>query len=382
MAWLTGSKHAQARRLISQLSDPARRDNAARELVRIGSDAIPALIEGLQSPDPALQSTLHEILKRMGPAAVPALAKTLQEAHPLHRATAAEILGILGERAAVPILLDALRGQYYTVRAAAASALGRIRDPRAKEPLVAALKDPEPPVRMTAVLALAAFRDPGTFPHMADLLLDDVQIEVRRAAARAFGATRDPASLRFLMEALHDSFWWYERDAAMADLLAAIMAMGEASIDPLIASLSDPEGAVRRYAATALGALRGSRAVEPLGMALYDLHHEVGVAAARALGRIGPESLEVLERASSHPEPGIRLNVALALGGMDEPRAAALLLPLLQDSDRGVQKQAILSLSGQSDTQARLALQEIAADRRDRELQSLARQALETSVAE
>jgi HEAT repeat protein len=378
MAWLTGSKHAQARRLISQLNDPARRANAARELLRIGNEAVPALIEALASPNMTSPSILREILKHMGLAAVPSLAKLLQEAHPLDRAQAAEALGFIGEGAAVPILLDALRGEYYTVRASAASALGRIGDASAKQPLVVALKDPEPQVRVMAVLALASFRDQRIFPEMASLLLDDAHIEVRQAAARALAETRDPASLPFLLEALHDSFWWYERESAMLDLLQAIETMGDAAVPPLIDYLGDPEGAVRRYAATALGALRDARAVEPLGMALYDLHHEVSMAAARALAGIGPASLEAIAGASRHPEPGIRANAALALGGIQHSRAVTILLDLVYDPDRAVRKQAALSLAEVNDDRARLALQQLAADRSDREMQALARQALET----
>jgi hypothetical protein len=46
MAWLTGSKHTQAKRWVDQLNDPATRIAAVSGLVRMGADAIPALLEG------------------------------------------------------------------------------------------------------------------------------------------------------------------------------------------------------------------------------------------------------------------------------------------------------------------------------------------------
>jgi HEAT repeat protein len=49
---------------------------------------------------------------------------------------------------------------------------------------------------------------------------------------------------------------------------------------------------------------------------------------------------------------------------------------MLQDPERTVQKQAVLALGNLKDALARPALQEIASSRTDRELASLAKQAL------
>ena len=321
MAWLTGSKHAQAKRLVDQLDDPAARLAAVSSLVRMGADAIPALLEGNGTLPPARQ----EVLARMGPAAIPSLGKILNEAHPVQRARAAQALGLTRDPAAVPVLIDALRSPYHTVRAAAASALSLLNDLRALSPLLTALKDSEPGVRASAIPALAALRDLAAFEAITDLLLDDPLIEVRQAAARALGSLRDPAALPSLMQALHDSFWWYEREAAVADLLESIQATGEAAVPLLITALRDPEGAVRRYAAILLGRLGDSRALEPLALALYDLHHDVGEAAARAIGDMGAAGLEVLDEAARHPEASIRTHAALALGAIENALLACVL---------------------------------------------------------
>ena len=121
MDWLTGSRGGEVKRLISQLRDPFRREQAASDLVRMGAEAAPALVESLSIRDDPNNPVVGEILARMGPAAIPALARTLQQAHPLLRAQAATILGKTRHRAALPLLLDALAGEFYTVRAAAAS---------------------------------------------------------------------------------------------------------------------------------------------------------------------------------------------------------------------------------------------------------------------
>jgi len=240
MDWLTGGRTSEAKRLVSQLSDSAKRDSAARSLIRLGAESVPPLLEALQTKDQNLLPYYQQILARI-PSATPALAKMLSTAHPIIRGRVAEILAISKDRSATPALLDALQGEYYTVRSRAALALGNIREPKALQPLIAALKDNEDEVRMAACSALGQFRDPATFDDITNVLLDDPKIEVRQAAARALGKTGHPAALPYLMEALHDSFWWYEREAAAGDLLLAIEKMGVSAVEPLIEALGDKE---------------------------------------------------------------------------------------------------------------------------------------------
>jgi HEAT repeat protein len=241
MDWFIGSKQAEAKRLIAQLADASKRERAAQDLIRLGEDAIPLLIEALQTKDANLLALVQQMLARL-PAAPPALIKALATAHPLIRGRVAEILAHSKDRSAVPALLEALEGEYFTVRARAALALASIGDGRAVEPLRQALKDPEDEVRAAACLALGTFKDPATFDDITNVLLDDPKIEVRQAAAKGLGNTAHPAALPYLLEALHDSYWWYEREYAASDLLAAIEKMGVAAVEPLIQALQDKEG--------------------------------------------------------------------------------------------------------------------------------------------
>jgi HEAT repeat protein len=275
------------------------------------------------------------------------------------------VFAISKDHAAVPVLLQALQGEYFTVRSRAALALGGIRDARAIQPLLHALKDPEDEVRIAACLALGAFKDPSTFDDITNVLLDDPKIEVRQAAARALGNTQHPAALPYLLEALHDPFWWYEREFAAADLLSAIEKMGIVAVPLLIEALKDKEGTVRKFSASLLGKLGDPRAIEPLSMALYDLHHEVGKAAA------------VLVEALNHPEMWIRIHAMEALSRIKDGRVTPILLQMLKDPEREVKKQVIHALGQLKDPRSFTALQEVAANRADRELHTLAKQALE-----
>ena len=48
MDWLIGSKQGEAKRLIGHLGDVTKRERAAQDLIRMGADAVPSLIEALQ----------------------------------------------------------------------------------------------------------------------------------------------------------------------------------------------------------------------------------------------------------------------------------------------------------------------------------------------
>jgi HEAT repeat protein len=376
MDWFIGSKQGEAKRLITQLGDVTKRERAAQELIRLDTDALPPLIEALQTQDPNLLPYYQQILARI-PSATPTLTKALRTEHPVIRGRVAEVFAINKDRNAVPALLEALKGEYFTVRSRAALALGKIGDARAIHPLFQALKDPEDEVRIAACLALGFFKDPSTFDEITNVLLDDPKIEVRQAAAKALGNTGHPAALPYLMEALHDSYWWYEREYAAGDLLAAIEKMGAAAVDPLIEALQDKEGTVRKFAATLLGKFGDPRALEPLGMALYDLHHEVGNASAESLARFGSAAFDVLVGALSHPEMWIRVHAIGALSTIKDRRVTPILLQMLNDPEREVRKQVIQSLGKLKDPRSSNALQEIVSNRADRELHTLAKQALE-----
>lgn len=376
MDWFTNPKQGEAKKLIPLLADAGKREGASRELIRLGADAVPVLIDALQTSDPGLLAVYQQILARI-PSASPELTRSLRSAHPLIRGRVAEAIGMSGDGNAIPVLLEALRGEYFTVRARAAIALGNIGDARVLPELLPLLKDREDEVRIAACAAIGRFRDPATFDELANVALDDSIIEVRQAAVKALGGSRHPAALPFLMEALRDSFWWFEREQAVGDLLAAIENMGGAAVEPLIEALGDREGTVRRFAAMILGRLRDLRALEELGMALYDLHHEVSQAAAEALAQFGAPAVDVLTAALSHPEAGVRENAIHGLGLIQDDRVVPLLIEMLQDPDRTAKIQAIQSLGSRSDTRAIPALRELASNRADRELAALAKATIE-----
>lgn len=377
--WLTGSSLGKTRKLVKQLKDEGKRKQATVELVHYGAEAAPALLEALQTKDQNLLPLYQGILARIGVAATPALTHSLLNDHPLIRGRVAEVLEQTKDPKAVPALLKALRGEFYTVRGRAARALGAIGDKGAVEPLLEILKDPELEARIGAVEGVGKFKLPNTFDNMADLLLEDPEIEARQAAAKALGETGHTQAIPYLMLALRDPFWWYEREQEADVLLKAIEGMGEMAVDTLLEALTDSEMTVRRYAARLLGNIGDERAIEPLGMTLYDTHFEVGQAAAESLAGFGAPGLKVLAEALHHPEMWLRQHAIAGLTLSGDKRIVPAILEMLNDPEREVQKQAIHALGELKDQRALPALQAIAINRADNEMYILAKQAIEAT---
>jgi HEAT repeat protein len=375
MDWLSGSRQGEIKKLVSLLGDPSKREEAARELIRRDAACVPLLLDALQTQDASLLAVYQHILAAI-PSSVPMLINSLNTGHPILRGRIVEVLGLSRNSAAVPALTDALKSEFFTVRGRAVTALAKIGDPSVLSSLMPFLKDPEAEVRVAACIAVASFRDPSTFEEIANVLLDDSRLEVRQAAARALGETRHAAAVPYLMEALRDPFWWYEREQAASDLLRALEQMGTAAVPPLIEALADGERTIRKFAATLLGNLRDPIALQELGTTIYDLHHEVSQAAAESLAKYGPSAVDLLSQTARHPEAGIRLNAALALGKISDARVVPILLEMIRDPDRSVKKQVMLSLGVLRDHRAVPALQEITSNRADRELYSLAKELL------
>ncbi|MBI5933571.1 MAG: HEAT repeat domain-containing protein [Chloroflexi bacterium] len=377
MDWLLGKKD-DSKKWIAQLKDSAKHAQAVQELVRLGPAAVDGLLDAI-SADATLRPLAKQILVQIGAPAIPRLSQALASAHPEVRMHVADVLGETRNPASLPALTSAARGEFFTVRARAAAALAKIGDAQSLSLLIQLLKDKENIVRMAAASAVVKFQDPRWLVPLSDVLLEDPQIEVRQVVASAMSESRNPQTIPYLIEALQDSFWWYERqDNAAAPLTEALASFSADAVEPLIQALRHPEGAVRKNAASILGMIRDPRAIEPLGMALYDFHVDVGEQAASALGLFGAASLEIFDEALRASESSIRIHALTGLGLVRDPRAIELIAYGLRDPDRQVQKHAIFALKVSRHPRALEILNPLAADRNDREFSMLAREALET----
>lgn len=199
------AQEQQAKTLVNQLGDTeaARRTKAAKALVKMGPEAIDALIHGLSDENPQIREmsawTLSEI-KTPAARVVPALISVLTDPDENIRVVGSVALQNLGEPA-VPYLIDALTAESADIRLNAAYALGEIGTPldTILPALINALTDPVWNVRRLVVRALVTIGTPAVEPLIE--ALNSPKSELRRMAERALNDIGTPRARRAIADA-------------------------------------------------------------------------------------------------------------------------------------------------------------------------------------
>ncbi len=203
--------------------------------------------------------------------------------HPSYviRKRATNSLGGFKERRAVDPLIAVLENvdEMKSIRAGAAASLGALRDERAATALLTALTDPNLEVRLASVAALGHLKNAKSVVKLSEILENRLEPDaIRAAAAIALGNIGDKTAETVLIRAL---------DVRVGDIAKnAIVALGrlesETAVPRLIAIFEDKrvrldastdalaKASARTKAATALGQIGGSRAVEAIGRRLID----------------------------------------------------------------------------------------------------------------
>ena len=141
---------------VDTIVTTAGRDGPSASSVSPQSNPLPPSPPVRPVQDWNLEETAIDSLGRIGTPAVPALIQSLGHADPGHRLQAAEVLGRIGPdaRQAVPALVQALEDPQLDVRKAAARALGQI-GPAAQEAVAPLMEivDPafNPPVPIAPI---------------------------------------------------------------------------------------------------------------------------------------------------------------------------------------------------------------------------------------
>ncbi|HTU93994.1 MAG TPA: HEAT repeat domain-containing protein [Gemmataceae bacterium] len=327
--------------------------NARLALARIGTPAVPALIEALKDKREGVALLAGEALGWVLPPpkqAVPALCAAVKNDR-AHAAVYAHALGLLGPpaRSAAPELTELLTDA--ASRAEAAVALVRI-DPqqadKAVPPLIKDLEAEDEKQRQAAVLALARLGPAAqpTVDALTALLRDRLLMKIEIEALGEVWAQAIPG-LVGLLKSPHAEV---RQRAVLA--LGQIGPAARAALTPLIAALSDRDSAVRIDAAQILQALgaEASEAVPALIANLREPQMEVRAVAAAVLGHIeagAKEARQPLLECLLDPDEQVRYAAALSLGRIDShfTEAAPALRDALNDSAAMVQLAAIDSLS-------------------------------------
>lgn len=270
-AALLGSE-AAARAAVAALSDDLLAEQAEATLAELGGVAVEALVAGAEAPSPEQRAACISLLGplvALHPDATAAAKRALADPAPEVVAAALDALGSAGDRATLD---DAVR-----------------------------LLDSGPVVRQSAHRALVAL--------------------VRRHPAQALAVVTRAVA-----------------DPAAAEAAAiAIETLAPQSTDPiqhlsfLRSALDSPAPTTRCAALSALSAISGADAVEPVAFALGDEEVEVRLAAVRALGKLtdhqgAPLGLErLIDVARSSAELELAAQAARVLGELGDRRAIAVL---------------------------------------------------------
>jgi HEAT repeat protein len=174
-------------------------------------------------------------------------------------------------------------------------------------------------------------------------LLQPIGMAKVERVLRYTGDDSDQFHWRFLHLLLQDYFSFHMAVTALSDqtrrngvrhnAASALGQIGDSrAVEPLIAVLSDADAGVRHNAASALGQIGDPRAVEPLIGVLSDSVVYVRCCTVESLGQIGdPDAVQPLIAVLSDPEAHVRRRAAYALGQIGDPDAVQPLITLLSD---------------------------------------------------
>jgi HEAT repeat protein len=201
----------------------------------------------------------EDLIRALGdtknPAALPILEKLANSHHPTLAPPAAAALGSLGDRQALPILTELLRDSNHNVRVSAALSFSKFSDFTAPPELIAALFDPDAGMAISATKAVTNSHDPKAIDAVIAKIPDPMAVYV---LGKSHDARAYPALLAVLQNPAN----------ATDQRRAAASALGELgdsrAVDPLIALLNEDNFALTQSAIFALTALKDKRAIEPL----------------------------------------------------------------------------------------------------------------------
>jgi len=241
-------------------------------IVRFGPVAVDELLLHLADEKSGARKFAAAALGRIGNLrAVQPLIQALNIGDSALKREAAEALGHLKSPEAFPALIDALKDENLYLRKVAADALGEIGGPEAYEPLIAALKDKEPYVHSAAAWQLGLLGDVRACPHLRELLTrEDGSTSFSVAAALGFlGDNTVGRQLESLWKELNleesDGFYF----VGIACGLVRCRNHPKA-LEFLLFAARDRFSGSCPYAVMALGRLRRTEAIKPLGENLAD----------------------------------------------------------------------------------------------------------------
>jgi len=364
--------------------------SALRMLGRFQDKRIqPIAVKLLNDPAPQIrQAALFALSWMADEKIIPAIVAALEDENANVRREAVAVLEKFKDNRLIPHLIKGLKDSDHRIRSDCAAVLGNFQDPRALAALLDQLNDDNPFVRRSILWALTAFDDPEARDAIIGLL-NDPDSQVRWSAAKELGDYQDKKAVNALLKSADDPDPGVRRsvhasllkfkDDKLTEVYTGLLCNGshgskqaalnflkknlpEKASDCLIALLEDDNAQVRMNAATILGSIGDTRAVDPLIRAVTAPSNPTGGTskryfsqstneAIRALGNIGDKKATAA-LIQALDETKLQSNAIDALGKLKDARAIPALIIFLKDQRIRIRSKAILALGNIGDPAA------------------------------
>ncbi len=245
-------------------------------LIEMGEEAVPYLLDKLDTQSAREKWTLIDIVSKIGEPAVMPLIEYLKSDNKDEVKLASRILGDIKDKRAVNPLVRLLDKEDYNTRSYACESLGKIGDTTAFTHVSYCLKDSVEVVRKSAAVALGKMKESRAIPHLIEGL-SDPHFSVRMTSAEALVEIGEP-SIESLIDLLSLStdpmdpadttavYLAIESLGKLKDKLSEAKSIGRAT-KPLLKKLKDEDWATRAFTVEALGEIgnkQGIRAIRNL----------------------------------------------------------------------------------------------------------------------
>jgi HEAT repeat protein len=317
------------RRILASLDDAS--GGSIRAFINVvgwlRDPAVPSALVRLLGAEDARHDVV-EAFVRVGSSAVPLLIEQLGAIDRDTRRAAIVTLGRIGDRRAVEPLIGLLGQGSSDLSVAAASALARLGDPRAFEPLLALLGDEDVAVRQAVVGALNSIGHADMASRICAMLSEPDAL-VRESAVKIAGYFGYPECADGVVARCTDG-----DEAVRAAAIEHLPYFDDGRAGQIFASvLENDTPRVRAAAAKALGAVPEAPALLLLRKAAGDADGWVRYFAASSMGQQGDGSaLDVLSLlATTDTAPHVRIAAIDAIGRIGGDGALAILSPLIPD---------------------------------------------------
>lgn len=220
---------------------------AVDSLAAMGADAVPRLVDKLDTKSARERVTLMQIFKKIGSPAVPQLAAALRLADGLAVERAAMALGEIGDSSAATPLAAVAGHPRWQVREQTLGSLGRLKSSRGADAVMAGLTDTIGLVRKSAAVACGQLHLNAAVRPLVHML-GDTFYGARLSAATALGQLDTAQVVPALTDSLHSP------NPLVGNLGCGLLAKApsEEILELLLLETQSPEPTRRAHAALAL----------------------------------------------------------------------------------------------------------------------------------